>query len=39
MGLGVSSIGVDDVWAEGANMGVDVNDIGKDVAGMGVDDM
>lgn len=32
-------MGVDDVWAEGANMGVDVNGIGKDVAGMGVDDM
>ena len=39
MGLGVSGMGVDDVWAEGANMGVDVNDIGKDVAGMGVYDM
>ena len=32
-------MGVDDVLAEGANMGVDVNGIGKDVAGMGMDDM
>ena len=39
MGLGVSGMGVDDVWAEGANMGVDINGMGKDVAGMGLDDM
>ena len=32
-------MGVDDVWAEGANEGVDVNGIGKGVAGMGMDDM
>ena len=32
-------MGVDDVWAEGANEGVDVNGIGKGVAGIGVDDM
>ena len=32
-------MGVDDLGAEGANEGVDVNGIGKGVAGMGMDDM